>query len=359
MDKEQQVMELWHRCFQDTEEFIRFYFQHKYKDEDSLVYEAEGKALAALQMIPYPMSWAGITVPTVYISGACTLPEARNRGIMTLLLQAAFIEMFKRRTAFSTLIPANDHLFDYYARIGYVPVFEYSSQYYFPAPEEKMSINIRTSVPESYQEQWAQALFPYFDHHMQKRTCCIQHPYEDFLAIIEELYMSGGRVIIAFRKNSGIPVGLVLALPEKEEVVVKEIFYESTEGKEALLVAIRKYFPNLPLLCKIPPHQLNTERLGMARIIDVHQVLEHMARLRPEISLSIHLNDIQLENNTGIYTLSGGQCLLSTKTSVETNIETDIATLTKALLGYQTELLPSSLAPLFTESRPYMNLMLE
>ena len=45
-------MELWRRCFEDTDEFIRFYFERKYSDANSLIYEENGKALSALQMLP-------------------------------------------------------------------------------------------------------------------------------------------------------------------------------------------------------------------------------------------------------------------------------------------------------------------
>ena len=55
MNKKQQVMELWRRCFEDTDEFIRFYFERKYSDANSLIYEENGKSLSALQMLPYPM----------------------------------------------------------------------------------------------------------------------------------------------------------------------------------------------------------------------------------------------------------------------------------------------------------------
>ena len=56
MNKKQQVMELWRRCFEDTDEFIRFYFERKYSDANSLIYEENGKAL---EHVPYPMSATG------------------------------------------------------------------------------------------------------------------------------------------------------------------------------------------------------------------------------------------------------------------------------------------------------------
>ena len=44
-----EVMELWRVCFDDTEEFIQFYFDKKYKEENALVYwDEQGADLAAL-----------------------------------------------------------------------------------------------------------------------------------------------------------------------------------------------------------------------------------------------------------------------------------------------------------------------
>lgn len=72
-------MELWRRCFEDTDEFIRFYFERKYSDANSLIYEENGKArqpckcflipcvgkmsrsihLISREHVPYPMSATG------------------------------------------------------------------------------------------------------------------------------------------------------------------------------------------------------------------------------------------------------------------------------------------------------------
>ena len=169
-------MELWHRCFEDTDEFIRFYFERKYSDANSLIYEENGKALSALQMLPYPMRWENVTVDTSYISGACTLPDVRNRGFMTLLLQNALQEMYDRGIAFSTLIPAEDWLFGYYAGQGYVTVFDYALHTYTPA-NQTIPNTLSLTTSDRFDANFARNLFPYFDQEMSKRNYCIQHPY--------------------------------------------------------------------------------------------------------------------------------------------------------------------------------------
>lgn len=124
----EKVKALWKLCFDDSDQFIDMYFRLRYKSEINVVIESGNEVISALQMLPYPMSFCGKQVATSYISGACTHPDFRNRGVMRQLLSQAFARMLPNGIFFSTLIPANPWLFDYYARIGYAPVFQYSTK---------------------------------------------------------------------------------------------------------------------------------------------------------------------------------------------------------------------------------------
>ena len=357
MDKKQQVMDLWRRNFQDTEEFIQFYFTHKYSDEDSLVYEENGKALSAFLMLPYPMSWQNTRLNTSYISGACTLEEARNHGLMTLLLKEAFLEMNKRGIALSTLIPAEEWLFKYYGNLGYVPVFDYSTEEYHFDPQFKSAIPIFS--PESYDPDFARSLFTYFETNMQQRSCCIQHTLNDYLSIVEDAYLSGGRLLATLSPISKTATGWALAIPAKDFTEVKEMFYDTPEIKETLLAHSSSLGPVSRVICKIPPQDKDFQSYGMARITDACQMLNHIAQEHPDLSVSLKINDPHLPANDGIYLLARGRCEKTTLQDITTNIETDIPTLTKALLGYHPEQLPQNFAEIIEKQSPYMNLMLD
>ena len=57
-------------CFDDTEEFIQFYFDKKYKEENALVYwDEQGAAIAALQTPLYPMTFGVTQIVTGYFGG--------------------------------------------------------------------------------------------------------------------------------------------------------------------------------------------------------------------------------------------------------------------------------------------------
>lgn len=351
-------MDLWRKNFQDSEEFVRFYFDRKYSDTDSLVYEENGKALSALLMLPYPMTWAGTLIPTSYISGACTQKDARNRGIMTLLLQESFPEMYKQDIALSTLIPAEEWLFQYYGRLGYAQVFDYSTESYTTFSHHK-STEWPTLSPEHFDMAFTQAQYPFFKSKMERYACCVQHPLEDYTAIVEEAYLSGGRLVICRSPETGSTTGWALAVPSGNTLYVKELLYHSKQEKEALLHSLFRIFAPDSITCRTLPVFAAPTRYGMARVIHAYSMLSHIAARRTGLSLSIKVNDPQLPANNGSYILDRGECIKTEATGQTADIETDIPSLTKALLGYYTEQLPQPLNSLNEKQYPYLNLMMD
>ena len=119
MSVKEQVRMLWATCFHDSEAFMDLYFGCRYADSLNEYMESDGQVIAALQRIPYRLTYEGMNVPVAYISGACTHPAYRERGVMRKLLAQAHQSMFREGVLFFYLIPAEDWLKGYYARSGY------------------------------------------------------------------------------------------------------------------------------------------------------------------------------------------------------------------------------------------------
>lgn len=357
MARQQQIMDLWKTCFHDEDEFIRLYFSGKYKDENTLLYEENGKALSALQMIPYPMTWAGTVIPTSYISGACTLPEARNKGMMTRLLKEAFQKMHERHLLFSTLIPAEPWLYDYYSRLGYTPCFSYSTTtYHFQNlnfPEE----NIKN--PVQAEQTFIDSIFPYIERQMLQRSCCIQHPYEDYILIVKDLYSSGGRILASYENDNQTFNGIAFTLPREGHAVIPEMFYNTEKEKAILLQETARIWQTGQVLVKTPSTPENGKKYGMARVTDTFYSLQQIARLHPDLSLSIEVQDPQIPANGGFYHLRQGTCQKIITSLSPTEFTLDIPALTRLLLGVYTESLPPCFPELLSPQQPYMSLMLD
>ena len=92
--------------FNDSDEFTDMYFRLRYSNDVNIAIQSGEEVIAALQMLPYPMTFGKNEIKTGYVSGACTHPDYRNRGAMRELLSQAFTRMLHNDMAVSTLIPA-------------------------------------------------------------------------------------------------------------------------------------------------------------------------------------------------------------------------------------------------------------
>lgn len=346
MNTKEKIKSLWRLCFDDSEEFIEMYFQLRYKNEINIAVSSGDEMISALQMIPYPMSCCGKMVSTSYISGACTHPEFREKGAMKQLLSQAFSEMLKSEVLFSTLIPAEPWLFDYYAHMGYAPVFHYSTKT-ITLPEFIPSKEINVCTVSEYQEE----IYQYLNKKLSERPCCIQHTSDDFQVIMTDLTISSGTLLVARQENE--ICGLAVIYKRNEHIIINELLAETKDAEYSLLYAIKEHTEQNQMIQILPPtpepeqpQQSQTfpqQTLGMARIINAKEVLQLYASAFPEEEMQIELLDKQLSVNNGYYYVCKGKCMYSTERLPGAHIQMNISELTNRIL-----------LPL----QPYMSLMM-
>lgn len=342
---------LWRLCFKDTDEFIRLYFQMRYKDEINMPIYGEGKMIAALQMIPYPMTLHGRIIPTSYISGACTHPAYRNKGIMGGLLSDSFRRMYSEGVLMSTLIPAEEWLFDYYSKYGYTAAFDYSLH---QTDMSQLNEFISHSITEYVFSQTSREIYSYFSDKMRKRPCCIQHTSEDFGVILADLQLSEGKLFVCHTSDE--ITGLAFCIPEKDHLYIPELLYNDILIRNSLLKKASDYFHAQEIEYLSPATGFDDKKLGMARIIHVEGVLQLYAQTYPTLQITLAVSDNIISENCGRFRIARGTCERTNKTEKDC-IPLTINELTQMLLGYRVSQLPPSLQNI-PSCHPYMSLML-
>lgn len=351
MIMKEQVKALWKLCFEDSEEFVEMYFKLRYKNEVNVAIQSGDEVISALQMLPYPMTFCGETVQTSYISGACTHPEFRGKGVMRELLSQSFARMLRNGVYFSTLIPAEPWLFDYYKRMGYATVFEYSVKEII-LPELIVSKDIVVDVAPMIQDvapkiqdasgSYLNAPYSYLNKKLSERPCCIQHTLEDFQVIMADLSISGGNLFVA--RLAGEIRGVAIIYREEKRILISELAAEDKDAEYSLLYAIKQHTGCNRMTLLLPPDEtLPRHSLGMARIINVKEVLRIYASAFPEDEMQLAVSDKQLSMNNGYYYLYKGKCRYSTERMPGAHISMNISELTERILK---------------KLHPYMSLML-
>lgn len=333
----EQVKALWKLCFEDSEEFVEMYFKLRYKNEVNVAIQSGDEVISALQMLPYPMTFCGEMVQTSYISGACTHPDFRSKGVMRELLSQSFARMLRNGIQFSTLIPAEPWLFDYYKRMGYATVFQYSVKE-MTLPEFIPSKEIAVNVVSKPQDE----VYSYLNKKLSERPCCIQHSAEDFQVIMADLPISGGNLFVAKQANE--IWGIAIIYKRENCIIINELLAEDKDTEYSLLFAIKQYTGCNHIIQLLPPDkELPQHSLGMARIINTKEVLQIYASAFPEDDMQLEVSDKQLSVNNGYYYLSDGKCRYSAERLPGAHIQTNISELTEKILK---------------KLNPYMSLML-
>ena len=169
-----QILEMWRVCFGDSQPYFDIYFREKYSDENTLAYFEDDKVVASLQLLYYYFTFCGVEIPIAYISGACTLPEARKKGYMEALLKRTFQELAKKNIPLSLLVPEEDWLLAFYGKYGYAQTFDAGTD--LPSLEELMKRH-SDNLPAAYKE---------FDSWFRNQQMTVQKTFDDFRIVVEE-----------------------------------------------------------------------------------------------------------------------------------------------------------------------------
>ena len=351
-NQKQDVMNIWRESFpDDSPQFTEMYFRKKYKKQNTLLYLIEDKIASCLQMLPYKMTFYNTVCKTSYISGAATLPEYKNQGIMGKLLTASFSKMRKRGDDFTTLIPQEPWLIGFYQKYGYTPCFEYNL-YLLPIESSAMNYDY---VAIEMNKSNAKYAFRYYSDYCRKQNLFVQKTYKDFLTIWEDLRLAGGTIVYCLYSNK--VCGICFYTLKKGKVILKDLIVDSEIIKRRLTyIAEIRFMSDEIHLFKQSDDNCNSSTLGMARIINVDTVLEAYANYYPHLEITLKVSDNQIVENNGVFQIKEGKCVRSKDDNYDLSV--DIAMLTQLVMGFQTDKLPPQYSA-FPQQHPYMSLMLD
>lgn len=111
--------QLWMESFGDSEDFVHFYFQNKFKLENSMGAFIKNTLVGDITMQEYNIMLRNSVQKTGFLAGCATNPEFRNQGIMRGLLLEQLAEMNKNGFALCHLHP---FLHAFYRKFGWETV---------------------------------------------------------------------------------------------------------------------------------------------------------------------------------------------------------------------------------------------
>lgn len=110
------IIDIWNYCFNDSKSFVDYYFNDKYKSENTIVLVEDDEVVSSLQLNQYKLILNEKKYDASYVVGVSTFPQVRGRGHMKNIMKHALKELYKKDQLVSILMPIDYRL---YRRYGY------------------------------------------------------------------------------------------------------------------------------------------------------------------------------------------------------------------------------------------------
>lgn len=343
------IKEIWSYCFNDTESFMKYYFNDKYKSENTVVALDEGKIISSLQLNQYKLLLNSKVYNTSYVVGVSTLPEGRGAGYMNKVMKFTLNELYKKGQLVSILMPIDYRL---YRRFGYEHCYD-QIEYTINTDDLK---NFKSSgkMIKSNLSQIDDLIQidRTFLNEVNGNVLKDEHYYEN---LFKEIQSEDGFLYIHEGNEKD---GYIVYFLQEDKLFVRELFYKNIDALKSML----KFIYNHNTQCKIvtistptidkirfildnpKDSDIKIKPFMMGRVINVKKFIEDID-IENDINSSFNLliEDKFIDENNGLFKIS----IQNKKVSVEQldkkgaekpqedfDIKLDINTLTQLSFSY-------------------------
>ncbi|MFR1384408.1 MAG: enhanced intracellular survival protein Eis [Clostridioides difficile] len=343
------IKDIWSYCFNDTESFMKYYFNDKYKSENTVVALDEGKIISSLQLNQYKLLLNSKVYNTSYVVGVSTLPEGRGAGYMNKVMKFTLNELYKKGQLVSILMPIDYRL---YRRFGYEHCYD-QIEYTINTDDLK---NFKSSgkMIKSNLSQIDDLIQidRTFLNEVNGNVLKDEHYYEN---LFKEIQSEDGFLYIHEGNEKD---GYIVYFLQEDKMFVRELFYKNIDALKSML----KFIDNHNTQCKIvtistptidkirfildnpKDSDIKIKPFMMGRVINVKKFIEDID-IEKDINSSFNLliEDKFIDENNGLFKIS----IQNKKVSVEQldkkgaekpqedfDIKLDINTLTQLSFSY-------------------------
>lgn len=345
--KRKEFEEIFRTSFDDSEQWRRWLVDKVITGDDQIYLSdtSSGRAAAALLMQPYDMLYQCRTIPTGYISCVATRPEARSKGAATALMKETLRSAYDKGYALAELIPASDHLYFFYDRLGFATVFYHDRERY--TAMHTFAGGSGEVVEPSYD------LFAPLE---QRLGAVVLHTGTDYDRIVEDMAMEPRSAIIA--AIDGEDSAMLFGVDGPRQITVRCLLADTDTVAYTALAELRRRMGEKPVVVNRPPVSgLKTylRPYGMGRVVNARTVLEAMAANHPDMKLAVRLRDSIIHPNNGLFIIGGGCVDRPVNYRGHVDLDVDIATFTSILFSNH------KVGGIFSlpTHRPFMSLMLD
>ena len=115
-----QVKNLWKYCFEDTDEYIGYYFDKRYRSENNYIIKDKGEVLCSLTANKYNLKINDDIKKVSYIVGVSSSAVHRGLGYASKLINNTLVDLYTKGEDITMLMPIDTFI---YTRYGFANIY--------------------------------------------------------------------------------------------------------------------------------------------------------------------------------------------------------------------------------------------
>lgn len=226
IDKDQ-VVSIWNYCFEDGEEFVKYYFENVYDENNTIIIEESNEVLSALQLNKYTIDLRDNKYDVSYVVGVSSKPEVRGLGYMKHLMNYTLEELYKNGEILSLLMAIDYRL---YKRYGFDHCYDQIQ--YNLRTDELLGFRLSSKLRKATFED-AEILSRIYTRAMKSLNGYAVRDEAYFNRFIKEVNSENGYIYIDEENNSYIAYYI-----QGDTFFVRELIYNNISSLKSMLAYI-------------------------------------------------------------------------------------------------------------------------
>lgn len=226
IDKDQ-VVSVWNYCFEDGEDFVKYYFENVYDENNNIIIEENDEVLSALQLNKYTIDLRDNKYDVSYVVGVSSKPEVRGLGYMKHLMTYTLEELYKNGEIVSLLMAIDYRL---YKRYGFDHCYDQIQ--YNLRTDELLGFRLSSKLRKATFED-AETLSRIYTKAMESLNGYAVRDEAYFNRFIKEVSSESGYIYIDEENNSYIAYYI-----QGDTFFVRELIYNNISSLKSMLAYI-------------------------------------------------------------------------------------------------------------------------
>lgn len=337
-----QFKELWKELFNDSDEYINWYFKNIFKDNSYKYLKDESEVIGMLFENKYKIGVNDIELASKYIVGVGVVPHRRGEGVMNELLLNSIFDAKNNNCDILYLTPIDKHIYSKYG-FSYVSTLSKYLIDFEVLKEFKKQSKLKKINKNSIDETLLKKLVAAYSFASSNYFSRVKREIKDFKNILSEVFLENGSVYLS--ENSSGEIDGYIFLLKNENIFVKELIFNSNESLSSLLSLIygyKNYYKNVEILSSENSYledyfgssSKTIKNKVQVRIIETNKFLQILSkRLKSDEQITISIVDNIIKENNSTFILTNKNVLKSD--CKECDLKIDISNFTQLIFGFR------------------------